>query len=76
MPKKKKSWAEKLRYTKDLSRVEKITEKMSKRWGTGTVVIPASLEVDALMKRVPEGKPVTIDTRACRAQGLASMGNY
>jgi hypothetical protein len=76
MPKKKKSWAEKLRYTKDLSRVEKITEKMSKRWGTGTVVIPASLEVDALMRRVPEGKPVTIDARACRAQGLASMGDY
>jgi len=34
---------------------------MSKRWGTGTVVIPAPLEVDELMKQVPEGKLVTIN---------------
>ena len=34
---------------------------MSSRWGIGTVVIPAPLEVDALMKRVPSGKVVTIN---------------
>jgi alkylated DNA nucleotide flippase Atl1 len=34
---------------------------MSKRWGTGTVVIPAPMEVDALMRRVPKGKLVTIN---------------
>jgi len=52
---------EKLHDTKDFPRVEVITEKMSKRWGTGTVVIPSPLEVDALMKSVPEGQLVTIN---------------
>jgi hypothetical protein len=61
MVKKRKSWVEKLNDSKDLPKVEKINEKMSKRWGTGTVVIPAPLEVDALMKKVPEGKLVTIN---------------
>jgi len=57
----KKSWSEKLRDSKDLPRVEEITDKMSKRWGTGTVVIPAPLEVDEMMRRVPEGKLITIN---------------
>jgi alkylated DNA nucleotide flippase Atl1 len=60
MPK-KKSWCEKLNDSKGLPKVEKITEKMSKRWGTGTVVIPAPLEVDKIMRSVPEGKLVTIN---------------
>jgi alkylated DNA nucleotide flippase Atl1 len=34
---------------------------MSKRWGTGTVVIPAPKEVDEIMKKVPEGKLITIN---------------
>ncbi|MBN1784475.1 MAG: MGMT family protein [Candidatus Bathyarchaeota archaeon] len=58
---KKTSWTEKLRNSRDLPKVETINEKMSKRWGTGTVVIPAPLEVDELMKRVPKGKLVTIN---------------
>ncbi len=57
----RKSWSEKLRDSKDLPSVEKITEKMSKRWGTGTVVIPAPMEVDGMMRRVPEGKLITIN---------------
>jgi len=61
MVQKRKSWVEKLHDSKGLPKVEKITEKMSKRWGTGTVVIPAPLEVDALMKKVPEGKLVTVN---------------
>jgi alkylated DNA nucleotide flippase Atl1 len=61
MPKTKKSWTEKLHDSKDLPRVEEITERMSQRWGTGTVVIPAPLEVDALMRSVPEGKVTTIN---------------
>ncbi len=60
MPK-RKSWFEKLQDSKDLPRVEKITDKMSKRWGTGTVVIPAPMEVDEMMRRVPEGKLITIN---------------
>lgn len=62
MPKARKSWTEKLHDSKDLPRVEPITGKMSRRWGTGTVVIPAPLEVDALMRSVPNGKLTTINS--------------
>ena len=58
---KKKSWVEKLADSKGLPKVEKITDKMSKRWGTGTVVIPAPMEVNEMMRRVPEGKLITIN---------------
>jgi alkylated DNA nucleotide flippase Atl1 len=61
MPTKKKSWTEKLADSKDLPKVEKITDKMSKRWGTGTVVIPAPMEVNEMMRKVPKGKLVTIN---------------
>jgi len=61
MPTKKKSWTEKLADSKDLPKVEKITDKMSKRWGIGTVVIPAPMEVDEMMRKVPEGKLATIN---------------
>jgi len=47
--------------SKGLPRVEEITEKMSKRWGLGTVVIPAPKEVDQIMRKVPEGKLITIN---------------
>jgi len=60
MPK-KKSWSEKLRDNNGLPKVEKITDKMSKRWGTGTVVIPAPMEVNEIMRKVPEGKLITIN---------------
>jgi alkylated DNA nucleotide flippase Atl1 len=58
---KRKSWREKLADNKGLPRVEVITEKMSTRWGTGTVVIPAPMEVDEIMKRVPKGKLITVN---------------
>jgi len=61
VPKKKTTWVEKLNDSKGLPKVEKITAKMSKRWGTGTVVIPASIEVDELMRKVPAGKLTTIN---------------
>lgn len=57
----KKSWREKLSDDKGLPRVAEVTGKMSKRWGAGTMVIPAPLEVDALMKQVPKGRLVTIN---------------
>jgi hypothetical protein len=59
--KRKKSWREKLANSKDLPRVEKIDEKKSKRWGTGTFVIPAPKEVDGIMRKVPKGKLITIN---------------
>jgi hypothetical protein len=57
----KKSWREKLSDSKDLPKTGKIEGRMSKRWGEGTMVIPAPLEVDALMKKVRRGKLTTID---------------
>lgn len=57
----KKSWHEKLADSKDLPKVVKINENMSKRWGTGTVVIPAPIEVNEIMKRVSKGKLITIN---------------
>jgi 23S rRNA A2030 N6-methylase RlmJ len=69
MTKARKSWQEKLADSKDLPKVVEITDKMSKRWGTGTVVIPAPIEVDEIMKRVPKGKLTTINQiRAILAQ--------
>ncbi len=61
MPKIRKTWQEKLADSKDLPKVVEITGKMSKRWGTGTVVIPAPREVDEIMKAVPRGKVTTIN---------------
>lgn len=61
MAKQRKSWQEKLADSKGLPKVVKITGKMTKRWGTGTVVIPAPKEVDEIMKKVPKGKVITIN---------------
>ncbi len=67
--KSRKSFIEKLHDNKDLPRVEVITGKMNQRWGTGTFVIPAPIEVDELMKKVRKGKVVTInDIRAKLAE--------
>jgi len=59
--KRRRSWQEKLADDQGLPKVEKITGKMSKRWGTGTVVIPAPREVDEIMRKVPKGKLTTIN---------------
>ncbi|MDH5267292.1 MAG: hypothetical protein OEW62_06390, partial [Candidatus Bathyarchaeota archaeon] len=68
MPK-RKSWSEKLKDNKGLPKVEKIPDKMSKRWGTGTVVIPAPMEVNEMMRKIPEGKVITIgEIRAALAE--------
>lgn len=61
MASKSKSWKEKLEDSKGLPKVELITGNMAKRWGEGTVVIPAPTEVNDIMKTVPEGKLITID---------------
>jgi len=58
---KKKSAVEKLHESHGLPKVVKITGKMTKRWGQGTVAIPAPIEVDAIMKKVPKGKLITIN---------------
>ncbi len=57
----RKSWQEKLADNKGLPKVAEVTGKMSRRWGEGTMVVPAPMEVDALMKQVPKGKLATIN---------------
>ena len=61
MPKSKKSWQEKLADSKDFPKVVRIPEKMAKRLGKGTLVIPAPKEVDEIMRKVPKGKVTTIN---------------
>lgn len=58
---KRKSWQEKLADNKGLPKVCDIDCTKTKRWGTGTFVIPAPAEVDELMRRVPKGKLTSID---------------
>ena len=57
----KKSWQEKLLDNKDLPKVFPLTGKAKTKWGDGTMVIPAPREVDALMRKIPRGKLVTIN---------------
>ncbi len=41
-------------------KVEVINGRMRKKLGDGTIVIPALLELDELMRKVPNGKLITI----------------
>lgn len=59
--KKKKTWREKLMDSKGLPKTGNIEGKMTTRWGTGTMVIPAPVEVDEIMRKVPKGKLTTIN---------------
>jgi hypothetical protein len=57
----KRSFRDKLHDSRDLPRVEPIPAKLEPRWGRGTFVIPAPLEVDALMRLVRRGRVTSID---------------
>jgi alkylated DNA nucleotide flippase Atl1 len=57
----RKSWREKLADSKGLPKTSRIEGRMTSKWGTGTMVIPAPSEVDALMKKVPRGRVTTIN---------------
>ena len=64
MVKFKETWREKLGSTarkQNLPRVVEVSEGMSKKWGEGTCVIPSPVEVDKVMKSVPQGKLITIN---------------
>lgn len=57
----KTSWRAKLADDKGLPKVSPVSGRLTKRWGSGTFVIPAPREVDALMRQVPRGKLTTIN---------------
>ena len=61
MVKLKRSWRDKLLDSKDMPKVVEVNEKMSQKWGSGTFVIPAPIEVDEIMRGVPEGRLITIN---------------
>jgi len=61
MAKPRKSWREKLHESKGLPFVEPIPPKMARTWGTGTLCVPAPLEVDEIMRSVPAGKLITVN---------------
>jgi alkylated DNA nucleotide flippase Atl1 len=61
MPKPKPSWTEKLHRVEGYPQVKPIDEHLSRRWGKGTMVIPAPTEVDDLMRQVPAGKVTTMN---------------
>ena len=56
-----KSWKQKLADNKDLPKIEKIPLRMQKNFGKGTMIIPSPKEVDAIMKKIPAGKVITIN---------------
>jgi alkylated DNA nucleotide flippase Atl1 len=57
----KRSWKEKLNDAKDLPKVQPVPDRMVSKWGAGTMVLPAPVEVDELMRAVPKGKVTTIN---------------
>lgn len=61
MARKKTTWREKLLVSKEYPMVTDVSDKMSKRWGTGKMLIPAPLEVDEIMRSVRKGKLITIN---------------
>lgn len=58
---KKKTWAEKLRDSKDLPKVVRLNKNGRTHWHGTTMAIPSPLEVNRIMARVPKGKLITID---------------
>jgi hypothetical protein len=68
-PSRKRSFREKLASPGDLPRVEPLTGGMKRRYGPGTIVLPAPGEVEALMRKVPAGRVTTINRlRECLAR--------
>jgi hypothetical protein len=58
---KPKTAREKLRESNNLPMVETIPAKMERLWGKGTLCIPAPLEVDEIMRTVPNGRLMTVN---------------
>ncbi len=55
------SWRTKLSDKLDLPKVEPISDRMSEKWGNGTIAVPAPREVDEIMWNVPKGNLITIN---------------
>ncbi|MFA7243891.1 MAG: MGMT family protein [Patescibacteria group bacterium] len=56
-----KTWTEKLHDSKDLPKTGKLNKNARIHWHGDTMTVPAPLEVDEIMKKVPKGKIITIN---------------
>lgn len=68
----RKSWKEKL-HNQDHSKIVEIPPSMAKRLGTGTMLIPKPLDVDALIRKTRKGKLITVSeirSRLARDNGV------
>ena len=55
----KKSAIEKLHDKKEMPKVVILEGKAAAKWGKGSMLIPAPIEVDEIMKKIPKGKLIT-----------------
>jgi len=63
MPKTRKTWRQKLEEGhSEHGEVVDVPPKMQNRFGTGTMLIPKPLDVDALIRKVPKGKTCHCDS--------------
>jgi hypothetical protein len=60
MARARRSWQEKLADSKDLPKTVEMSGAARAKWGAGTMVVPAPVDVDSLMKKVPSRKVVTV----------------
>lgn len=61
MPKASKSWQQKLHNSKGLPFVEPMPPKMARTLGNGTICVPAPIEVDEIMRKVPRGRLIIVN---------------
>ncbi len=62
MAKRRKTWREKLEDTPDLPKIVDLTQENKRtNWGTGIMLVPRPLDIDALVRKVGEGKLITQD---------------
>lgn len=57
---KKKSWMEKLHDSKDLPKVVELKPEAQIHWHGKTMAIPAPIEINDIMAKVPKGKLITV----------------
>lgn len=68
----RKSWQEKL-HNQDHSKIVEIPPRMAKRLGTGMMLIPKPLDVDALIRKTRKGMLITVSeirSRLARDNGV------
>jgi hypothetical protein len=61
MPKTRKTWRQKLEENHPAhGKIVEVSPKMQKGFGTGTMLIPKPLDIDALIRKVQKGKLTTV----------------